>query len=392
MSVIDVLNKLLGDPAEKELKRTQPLVRTVREMHNSEAITKLTLDDLPKKTAELKAKVADGANLDDLLPEAFAVVLRACDLIMGKKAALGKQEFVWNMAPYDVQILGGIVLHRGNITEMRTGEGKTLVCTLPIYLNALTDRGVHVITVNDYLAKRDAIWMGMLYEALGLTVGTVTNDLQSDKRADAYACDITYGTNNEFGFDYLRDNMAMSKGRQVQRGLHYAIVDEVDSILVDEARTPLIISQPADESTEKYLRYAGLVSNLKENVHYNRDEKQRTAALTEEGIREMESLLGLENIYTDKGFEEVHHIEQALRAHAIYQNDVDYVVKDGEIIIVDEFTGRLMPGRRYGHGLHQAIEAKGKGRSAAREQDLGDHYLPKLLPSVRQVGWYDGYS
>ena len=358
MSFIDTLNRLLGDPAEKELKRMQPLVRTVREVQASAEMQALTLESLPGKTEELKKKVADGVSLDSLLPEAFAVVLRACDLIMGKEASFGKQNFVWQMAPYDVQILGGIVLHRGAIAEMKTGEGKTLVCTMPIYLNALADKGVHVVTVNDYLARRDAVWMGMLYEALGLTVGTVTHETQSSERRAAYDCDITYGTNNEFGFDYLRDNMSMSRKRQVQRGLHYAIVDEVDSILVDEARTPLIISQPAGESTEKYERYAQLVKNLQENTHYNRDEKQRTALLSEDGIRKMEELLGVENIYTERGFEEVHHIEQALRAHAIYQKDVDYVVKEGEIIIVDEFTGRLMPGRRYGHGLHQAIEAK----------------------------------
>ncbi len=360
MSVIDALNKLLGDPNERELKRLQPIVKKVKTIKATKAIEDLRLEDIPKRTEELKKKVADGEKLDKLLPEAFAVVIRTCELIQGKSVKLGKQEFVWDMVPYDVQILGGIVLHQGNITEMKTGEGKTLVCTMPIYLNALKGKGVHVVTVNDYLAKRDALWMGMLYEALGLTVGTILHEKNHEERQEAYNCDVTYGTNNEFGFDYLRDNMTTSVDRQVQRGLNYAIVDEVDSILVDEARTPLIISQPADESTAKYTQYSTLVQQLQENKHYNKDEKQKVATLTEEGIKKMEEILGVENIYTDKGFEEVHHIEQALRAHAMYEKDTDYVVKDGEVIIVDEFTGRLMPGRRYGHGLHQAVEAKEK--------------------------------
>ncbi|MDD5469575.1 MAG: preprotein translocase subunit SecA [Candidatus Peribacteraceae bacterium] len=358
MSFIDSLNRLLGDPNEKELKKLWPLVHQVRAYSQTDEVQNLTIEDLPKKTEEFRQRIADGATVDDLLVEAFATVLQACKLIRGKKAALGQQEFVWDMEPYDVQVLGGIVLHRGDIAEMKTGEGKTLVCTMPVYLNALSGKGVHVVTVNDYLARRDATWMSMLYEALGISVGTVLHEKNHRERQEAYACDVTYGTNNEFGFDYLRDNMATSLDRQVQRSLHYAIVDEVDSILIDEARTPLIISQPAEESTQKYVQYTHLVKQLQENVHFNRDEKQRVATLTEEGIKKMEELLGIENIYTDKGFEEVHHIEQALRAHAIYQRDVDYVVKDGEIIIVDEFTGRLMPGRRYGHGLHQAIEAK----------------------------------
>jgi len=356
MSVIESLNRLLGDPNEKELKKYRPFVPKVRKWQQEFA--HLTKEDLPKKTEEFKGRIAAGETVEDLLPEAFGLVIRACELLQGEKMVMGRQEFLWNMVPFDVQILGGAVLHKGNIAEMKTGEGKTLVCTLPVYLNALAGKGVHVITVNDYLAKRDSAWMGVLYKALGLTVGTVVHGLHTEERRAAYAADITYGTNNEYGFDYLRDNMASSIRNQVQRGLHYAIVDEVDSILIDEARTPLIISQPAAESTTKYLQHASLVKQLQENVHYNKDEKQRTAVLTDEGIKKMEQLLNVENIYTDKGFEEVHHIEQALRAHAIYQRDVDYVVKDNEIIIVDEFTGRLMPGRRYGHGLHQAIEAK----------------------------------
>lgn len=360
-AIIDGLNRLLGDPNEKELKKIRPLVGEVRSAWRSQAIAGLTLADLPAKTAEFRDRVQRGGeSLESLLPEAFATVIRACELLQGAVTKMGAQEFVWQMVPYDVQIIGGAVLHRGNIAEMKTGEGKTLVCTLPVYLNALSGKGVHVVTVNDYLAKRDAVWMGMLYNALGMTVGTVLHELSPNERKAAYECDITYGTNNEFGFDYLRDNMSGSVARQVQRPLHYAIVDEVDSILIDEARTPLIISQPGEESTEKYMQYSLLVRNLKAGDHYVKDEKQRVATLTEEGIKKMEELLGIENIYTDRGFEEVHHIEQALRAHAIYECDVDYVVRDGEIIIVDEFTGRLMPGRRYGHGLHQAIEAKEK--------------------------------
>src|SRR3989344_3241050 len=356
MDILDYLNKLLGDPNEKELKKLRPLMKKVRSASVSADIQALTLADLPKKTEEFKAQLAGGATVDELLVDAFAVVLRACDLLVGKSITIGRQQFIWNMKPFDVQILGGIVLHKGNISEMKTGEGKTLVCTLPVYVNALEGKGVHVVTVNDYLAKRDSQWMGLLYTALGLSVGCIVHGLNTEQRREAYAADVTYGTNNEFGFDYLRDNMASSLKRQVQRGLHYAIVDEVDSILIDEARTPLIISQPAGESTTKYAQYALLVQGLVENTDYNRDEKQRAAVLTEEGIKKMEQMLGVENIYTEKGFEEVHHIEQALRAYAIYKRDVDYVVKDGEIIIVDEFTGRLMPGRRYSHGLHQAIE------------------------------------
>ncbi len=366
MSIIDILNKILGDPNQKELKRIWPLVSDVRAMQSSEHIQRLTLNDLPEKTQQLKDRVqqelAQGKLikniLNDLLPEAFAVTIRACELLKGQEVRVGASTVVWDMVPFDVQIVGGIVLHRGAIAEMKTGEGKTLVCTLPVYLNALAGKGVYVVTVNDYLAKRDAEWMGYLYRALGLTVGTIVHGLEPDDRKRAYAMDVTYGTNNEFGFDYLRDNMAGSVEKQVQRDLFYAIVDEVDSILIDEARTPLIISQPAEESTLKYELYATLTKELVEHRHYMKDEKQRAATLTEEGIKKMEELMHVDNIYTEKGFEEVHHIEQSLRAHAIYQRDVDYVVKEGEVIIVDEFTGRLMPGRRYSHGLHQAIEAK----------------------------------
>ncbi|MBT3835223.1 preprotein translocase subunit SecA [Candidatus Peribacteria bacterium] len=356
MSFVDALNRLLGDPAQKELKKLTPLVAKVK--NRFEEAQNFSEEDIKKKTEEFCTRIKEGESLDSVMPEAFAVVIRACQLLCGTEIQVGKSQVIWNMVPFDVQILGGIILHKGSIAEMKTGEGKTLVCTMPVYLNALTGKGVHVVTVNDYLAKRDEEWMRPLYEMLGLTTDVVVHEKSAEERRAAYNSDVTYGTNNEFGFDYLRDNMAPSVDLQVQRGLNFCIVDEVDSILIDEARTPLIISQPAEESTDKYNLYSGLVSNLKPNKDYTIDEKQRLAVLTEEGIRHMEELLGIENIYTEKGFEEVHHIEQALRAHAIYKSDVDYVVREQEIIIVDEFTGRLMPGRRYGHGLHQAIEAK----------------------------------
>ena len=366
MTIIDSLNRLLGDPNKKELRKLEPIVLLVRQAGSRPEIKSLTLATLPKKTQEFRDRYAKGENLDALLPEVFATAIRGCELLVGKTMTIGSQVFTWDMVPFDVQIIGGAALHRGTIAEMRTGEGKTLVCTMPAYLNAISGKGVHVVTVNDYLAKRDSTWMGMLYSALGLSVGVIVHGLDHDERKKAYDADITYGTNNEFGFDYLRDNMAPSLGRQVQRGLHYAIVDEVDSILIDEARTPLIISQPAEESTQKYSLYSAYASELVEHTHFMKDEKQKASTLTEEGIKKMEQLMGVENIYTEKGFEEVHHVEQALRAHAMYQRDVDYVVKDGEVIIVDEFTGRLMPGRRYSHGLHQAIEAK-EGVEVQRE-------------------------
>src|SRR5690606_24995663 len=286
-----------------------------------------------------------GATLDDLLPEAFAVVREAARRTLGERH-------------YDVQLMGGIVLHEGRIAEMKTGEGKTLVATLPVYLNALTGRGVHVVTVNDYLAKRDAEWMGAVYRFLGLTVGVIVHEKDFAQRREAYACDVTYGTNNEFGFDYLRDNMVLREDQMVQRELHYAIIDEVDSILIDEARTPLIISGAAEASTDHYYKFAQLVRQLKPNEDYTVDEKARTVAITEEGVAKVERMLGVDNLYDDTNFRLTHYLQQALRAHTLFQRDRDYVVKDGQVIIVDEFTGRLMFGRRCSGGLHQAIEAK----------------------------------
>lgn len=359
-----LINTILGDPNVKEVKRIRKKVALINQVE--EQLEQLSDEQLQLKTVEFKERITKGESLDDILVEAFAVVKNACRRIRGRSVNMDKQTMTWDMIPYDVQLLGGIVLHEGKIAEMKTGEGKTLVACLPVYLNALAGRGVHVITVNDYLAKRDALWMSLLYEFLGLSVGVIVHGLTQDERRAAYQADITYGTNNEFGFDYLRDNMSPTLEACVQRELFYTIVDEVDSILIDEARTPLIISSPAEESTSKYMRHNQLIRQLIKDTHYQIDEKMRTAILTEEGIKKMEELLGVQNIYTDSGFEEVHHIEQALKAQAIFKKDIDYVVRDEEVVIVDEFTGRLMPGRRYSDGLHQAIEAK-EGVAVKRE-------------------------
>ncbi len=356
--------KVFGDPNEKIIKEIKKTVAKINALEPS--FQALSLEQLREKSGELKEKIAAGTELDELLPEAFANVREASRRILGQRH-------------YDVQLIGGIVLHRGQIAEMKTGEGKTLVATLPLYLNALTGKGVHLITVNDYLARVGAGWMAPLYHALGLTVSVIvheaayqydpeyTDETQYDERLRhfrpisrraAYYCDITYGTNNEFGFDYLRDNMAYNLDQTVQRSLHYAIVDEIDSILIDEARTPLIISAPAEESTDKYQKFSQLVQRLTENEDYNVDEKLKAATLTEAGINKIEEWLGVGNIYVTGGVKDVHHLEQALKAMVLFKRDRDYVVKDGEIIIVDEFTGRMMYGRRYSEGLHQAIEAK----------------------------------
>ena len=306
---------------------------------------KLSDKQLREKTTEFKLRLEKGESLDDLLPEAFAVVREAADRTIKERH-------------FDVQLVGGIVLHQGRIAEMKTGEGKTLTATLAVYLNALAGKGVHVVTVNEYLARRDTEWMGQVYEFLGLTVGNIYHDQQNEEKRAAYAADITYGTNNEFGFDYLRDNMVSELDQMVQRPLYYAIVDEVDSILIDEARTPLIISAPSEESGELYKKFAQLVPKLKKEEHYTVDEKRKAAILTDAGIKQMEQFLSISNIYEAGGVKLVHHLEQALQAHTLYRLDKDYVVKDGEVVIVDEFTGRLMEGRRFSEGLHQAIEAK----------------------------------
>ncbi|MCL6588516.1 MAG: preprotein translocase subunit SecA [Firmicutes bacterium] len=333
----------LWDTNIREVKRYRRRVAVINELEPE--FEKLSDSELRAKTGEFKERHANGETLDELLPEAFAVVREAA------KRTLGQRH-------YDVQMIGGMVLHEGKIAEMKTGEGKTLVATLPVYLNALTGRGVHVVTVNDYLAKRDSEWMGQIYRFLGMSVGVILHSLNADERRRAYASDITYGTNNEFGFDYLRDNMAFTIADLVQRELNYAIVDEVDSILIDEARTPLIISGQAEESNDLYYRFARIVPKLRKEEDYNVDEKARTVAITEAGVAKVEKMLGVENLYEDTNTELVHHLTQALKAKELMKRDRDYVVKDGEVIIVDEFTGRLMFGRRYSEGLHQAIEAK----------------------------------
>src|SRR5579864_8096413 len=370
-----VLAKIFGTKNEREVKRIRPMIAAINDLEPG--IQQLSDTELAAKTAEFKQRVANGESLDDLLIESFAVCRE-----VGRR--------VLNMRHFDVQLIGGIFLHRGKIAEMRTGEGKTLVATLPVYLNALSGLGVHVVTVNDYLAKRDSEWMGKIYNFLGLSVGVIVHDLDDSQRRASYAADITYGTNNEFGFDYLRDNMKFRIAECVQRTIppisvpavdgkgtqfkmfNYAIVDEVDSILIDEARTPLIISGPSEESTDKYYKINRLIPSLirgeviegKEpgqtytTGDYTVDEKHRAVGLTEEGSLKIERLLGMGNLYEAANMEVNHHVQQGLKAHVLFQRDKDYIVKDEEVIIVDEFTGRLMPGRRWSDGLHQAVEAK----------------------------------
>ena len=341
--MLEFVKKLLGNSNDAQLKKIKKTVDAVMALEDE--YRKLTDEQLRAKTQEFKDRLAKGETEDDILPEAFATIREADDRVLG-------------MRPYRVQVIGGIVLHQGRIAEMRTGEGKTLVATLPAYLNALSGKGVHVVTVNDYLARRDSEWMGKVHRFLGLSVGLIVHDLDSDERRAAYACDITYGTNNELGFDYLRDNMVVHKENLVQRGHHFAVVDEVDSILIDEARTPLIISGQGEQSTEMYDRVDAVVCGLKKDEHYTVDEKKKSVALTDEGAQRVEKAFGIENINDAENAELNHHVSCALRAHALMKRDVDYVVQNGEVVIVDEFTGRLMVGRRYSEGLHQAIEAK----------------------------------
>ena len=345
-------DRLFNGSNEKEIKKIRKIVeQQINPLEGS--LKKLSDSSLANKTNEFKARLAKGETLDDILPEAFAVIREASRRVLG-------------MRHFDTQLIGGIILHRGNIAEMCTGEGKTLVATAPVYLNALEGKGVHVITVNDYLAKRDSEWMGQVYKFLGLSVGLIIHDLDFNQRKIAYNSDITYGTNNEFGFDYLRDNMVTSLDQMVQRPLHYCLIDEVDSILIDEARTPLIISGPGQKSTDAYYTVAKLVPQLKKEEDYTIDEKQKTVAPTEAGVAKMEKLLHVENLYDAENLELNHLFTQALRAQTMMTRDKDYVVKDGEVVIVDEFTGRLMYGRRYSDGLHQAIEAK-EGLEVQRE-------------------------
>src|SRR5881296_543893 len=350
-----LLAKVVGTQNERELKRLRPIVAQVNAFESS--IQPLSDDQLRGKTIEFRQRLDNGESLEELVPEVFAVVRET-----GKR--------VLNMRHFDVQLIGGYVLHQGRISEMKTGEGKTLVATLPAYLNALEGKGVHVVTVNDYLARRDSEWMGRLYKFLGLTVGVIHHGLDDDERRESYGSDIAYGTNNEFGFDYLRDNMKFDLAHCVQRPHQYAIVDEVDSILIDEARTPLIISGPSEESTDKYYRLDKIIPKLRRDIDYQVDEKHRTVTLTEEGFGRCENLLGVDDLSDIENMEILHHINQALRAHTLYKRDVEYVVKEGEVIIVDEFTGRLMPGRRWSDGLHQAVEAKEGLRIQQENQTL----------------------
>src|SRR5881628_331602 len=372
-----LVKKFVGSRNDREIKKIQPLVAKINDLEPR--LSSLTDEQLKAKTAEFKQRSENGESLEDLLPDAFAVVRET-----GKRAL--------NMRHFDVQLIGGVVLHQGRISEMKTGEGKTLVATLPAYLNALEGKGVHVVTVNDYLARRDSEWMGKIYRFLGMAVGVIQHDLNDAERQVAYAADITYGTNNEFGFDYLRDNKKFELSQYVQRGHHFAIVDEVDSILIDEARTPLIISGPAEESTDLYYEVDRIIPRLKPGAvtrgdtkaeerealeatgDYLVDEKHKTVTLTESGMAKAEHMLTHRlqpgGLYDPANMPLLHHTNQALRAHVIFKRDVDYMVKDGEVIIVDEFTGRLMPGRRWSDGLHQAVEAKEKVKIERENQTL----------------------
>jgi len=393
---MNILDKIFGDPNLKIIKTLQPLVKQINALEDG--LRGLSPEDLKARTTEFRERLKKGESLDNILPDAFATIREASGRVLGQRH-------------YDVQLIGGIVLHRGQIAEMRTGEGKTLVATLPLYLNALAGKGVHLITVNDYLARVGAGWMAPVFHILGLTTSVIVHDdaymydpeyiddsqfderlqhFRKISRREAYYCDITYGTNNEFGFDYLRDNMVYNLEQTVQRPLNYAIVDEIDSILIDEARTPLIISAPAEESGDKYTKFAQIVERLEENEDYNIDEKMRAATLTEGGIVKVEKILGLGNIYVEGGVKEVHHLEQALKARVLFKRDKDYVVKDGEIIIVDEFTGRMMPGRRYSEGLHQAIEAKEGVKVQKESQTMATITFQNLFRMYKKLSGMTG--
>ncbi len=353
--ILDLVTKIFGSKNDRTLKKFNPLVEKINSLEPE--IKKLKDHEMAEKTNEFRQRIENGETLDDLLPEAFALV----------------REASWRtlkMRHFDVQLIGGIALHKGNIAEMKTGEGKTLVATLAAYLNALSGKGVHVVTVNDYLAKRDAEWMSKIYNFLGLEVGVIIHDLDDEQRKKAYKADITYGTNNEFGFDYLRDNMKFDSETLTQQELNFAIVDEVDSILIDEARTPLIISGPAEKSTGLYYQLNSIIPAFKKEIDYTIDEEAKAVMLTEEGVAKGEKLLNLENLYDPKNIEILHHLNQALKAHTLFKRDVDYIVKNNEVIIVDEFTGRLMAGRRYSEGLHQALEAKENVKVANENQTL----------------------
>lgn len=403
---MSIFKSIFGDETSKIIKNTKSIVEKINSLEG--AMKDLKTEDFLAYTNTLKDRLQKGESLDDILPEAYALV---------REAAYRTR----NERHYDVQLIGGIILHRGMIAEMRTGEGKTLVATLPAYLNALTGEGVHVVTVNDYLSRRDAVWMAPIFALLGVSVAVVnsqgTSYIYDDKhvsvensddesssfkvqyeylrpvsRKDAYLADITYGTNNEFGFDYLRDNLARTPNDISQRPHHYAIVDEVDSILIDESRTPLIISSEAEDSEDLYYKFADISKQLIRDVDYTVDEKLKAISLSDVGITKAEELLGIANIYTEKGIKYVHHLETAVRARALFEDNKDYVVKDGEVIIVDSFTGRLQPGRRWSEGLHQAIEAKEGVKIQKRNKVCCFYHISELFQILQKVVRYDRYS
>jgi len=373
--VFSLFKKLIGSKNDREIERFSLVVEQIN--HLEKNIGSLSDADLRAQTAHFKEILASGASIEEILPESFAVVREVSRRVLG-------------MRPFDVQIIGALALHEGKIAEMKTGEGKTLCATMPLYLNALEGKGAHLVTVNDYLARRDAVWMGPIYQFLEMSVGVITHDLNDDERRRAYAADITYGTNNEFGFDYLRDNMKYDIANYSQCGFNYAIVDEVDSILIDEARTPLIISGPTEESTDKYYRINQIIPRLEASKDYLLDEKVRTVSLTEEGIANVERLLKIANLYDPNNIEIIHHINQALRAHTLFKCDVDYVVQDGEVVIVDEFTGRTMPGRRYSDGLHQALEAKERVKVARENQTLASITFQNFFRMYKKLAGMTG--
>ena len=370
-----VLDKILRAGEGKVLRKLDGIAKAVNAIESE--FVDLTDEELQALTPEFKERYAQGESLDDLMPEAFATVREAA------KRTLGQRH-------YDVQIMGGAALHLGNIAEMRTGEGKTLVSTLPAYLNAISGKGVHVVTVNDYLAERDSEWMGRVHRFLGLEVGTILNNMTSTQRREAYAADITYGTNNEFGFDYLRDNMAWSAEEMVQRGHNFAVVDEVDSILVDEARTPLIISGPADQATEWYAEFSRIANKMSRDKHYEVDEKKKTVGVLEEAIDVVEDELGIDNLYDTVNTPLVGYLNNAIRAKELFKKDRDYVVMDGEVIIVDEHTGRILKGRRYNEGLHQSLEAKEKVEIKAENQTLATVTLQNFFRLYNKLGGMTG--
>ncbi len=370
-----IVSKVIGSRNDRYLKGLRPIVDAINAFEPQ--VEALTDQGITDRIVELRQVAENGQSLDSLLPETFAIVREASKRVLG-------------MRHYDVQLVGGIVLHQGKIAEMKTGEGKTLVATLPVVLNALSGKGVHLVTVNDYLARRDAEWMGQLYNFLGLSVGIIVHGLTDAERQVAYGNDITYGTNNEFGFDYLRDNMKFYKEQLVQRDLNFSIVDEVDSILIDEARTPLIISGPSDESTTLYARIDTIIPMLKNEEHFSVDEKAKTVILTEEGVARCEEILNIENLYDPANISLQHHVLQALKAHRLFQRDVDYIIKEGQVVIVDEFTGRLMPGRRYSDGLHQALEAKEHVKVEAENQTLASITFQNYFRMYDKLGGMTG--